>query len=286
MVEIKILIILEGSKDVKVASNFLKNFLKEKLSEEKFKNIKIEKDTSNEETIKITPKENFDVIICFKTSVGSNIKDLTTRIAEYGSLEKMYNIESRYFTYVYIMYDLDLGSTNSTNIEEFLSLIELSENIYPIIFYPGYEGEIYNYYYTNILREWENIKIKTFWIEDKDKNKKNYCVDNFIFNESEIFTFNSEDKNITSVIKIINRKILESLSIKSISLKEIEQNYFQCLERYFPNEYSKRDTFYFIQNQKEIFKKQKPEGMEEIKIKIVSFLLVVFYEILLQIEDE
>lgn len=282
MAEIKILLIFEGSMDVTRTANLLKLFLENKLTSEKFSKIQIIEDKDRGTYLKANLPEKASVIIYLKNSINSNVKNLVDRLNDNGSIERMYNFPSRYFTYVYLFYDLDLGSTSLDNLENYLKLKELGENIYPILSYPGYEGDFYNYNYKAVIKNWE--KVKDIFIEIKSKKfSKEYIKykfeDNIFKNEEKLY-FRKENYKITTIIKKFNEKIVEeNLIKKSKNIQEIEENYKLILSKYFNREI---DDFYYIDYQKEIFNEETKKDT----LKIITFFLPVFYEILLQIKDE
>ena len=241
-----ILILTEGSSDLYFLAELLKSYLNYK-TPTIIKNIEILSDKLREPRIKISTEKNKKIDIYLKNSISPNLSNFNKEVEEFGSLEKIYGFPPRTMTLIYTVYDYDRGSTNLQDLEKYVSFIDDGE-FFPIISYPGYEGEALCAYYDEVLSNWSRIS------KERIKGK---IIENEIFLEEDKFYYEENNYSIGSFLKLfredIERKFKICNSSKCISQKK--QSADNYLKKIFDKSLNKNHSYY-LDNQSEILEKQ------------------------------
>lgn len=240
-----ILIITEGSSDLYFFASLLEEYFKYFAPDLK-DSINILCDLKRNLYINI---ENSDkqMKIYLKNAIDPNIKKIIDTYSLYSSIEKMYNFKPRTFSYVYMFYDYDKGSTSSESIKDYLKLIDDGE-LFPILSYPSFESEIFLSFHDEILNNWENLQNCTV---------RSVEISSQLFLLNKGFCFKDNNYSIGSHLKLLREDLKKKYKIcdssKCISLK------FKSTSDYLEKTLTKsldKDYSYYIDNQQDIFNTQ------------------------------
>lgn len=268
-----ILIIGEGSTDIHFMHDFFKKYLSYYLPN---KTVKYIKDISRNAEIVEVSDSNSTSNIVFKNATSPNIKSFVDFVEGNGSLEKAYSYPPRSFAAVYSLFDLDLGSTNSDNLDNYFALVDTDE-IIPIISYPSFEAEAFSTYFTEISQSWNFIKKED--VINIPINERIHFIEN-------LFCFKSDDQRIASYLKKVREDLFSSKFSNVCSRTKRIDHMILCSKLhtsfYFSEDLIENHNYY-LTNQKEIFENIKSRGKF---YPMITFFLSLCEEIRLLLSDE